>query len=244
MATLGNLVAIISHEVNNPIGAVNSAADVSSRAITKITGILEASKTLNDIKNNRQFSNSLQILQLNNQVTATAGDRIAELVSSLKNFAKLDEAEFQKANIHEGIDSTLTLIQHELKDRIEVIKEYGALPNIFCYPNQLNQVFMNLIVNGVQSIEDKGTIKITTSADETNVYVKISDTGKGIPAANLVKIFDPSFTTKSTRIGIDLGLSTSYNIIQKHKGEIKAKSEIGKGTEFAIVLPIEQSSWE
>jgi len=159
----------------------------------------------------------------------------------LKNFARLDEAEFQKADIHDGIDSTLTLVQHELKNKIEVVKEYGNIPRIFCYPNQLNQMFMNLFVNAAKAIEDNGTIKIETFADDTNVYVKISDTGKGIPPENLAKLFDPGFTTKSSRVGMDLGLSISYNIIQKHKGDITVESELGKGTEFTIILPIEQS---
>ena len=174
-------------------------------------------------------------------MTATAGDRITELVSSLKNFARLDEAEFQKADIHEGIDSTLTLVQHELKDKVEVVKEYGEIPKIFCYPNQLNQVFMNLFVNAVQAIEEKGTITIETSADDTNVYVQIADTGKGIPAEDLDRIFEPGFTTRGTGVGTGWGLSISYNIIQKHNGDITVESGVGKGTEFVISLPIEQS---
>jgi len=242
MAALGNLVAGISHEVNNPIGAVNSAADVITRCINRITSILETSETVDDIKNNKQFQRSFKILQDNNQVTATAGDRIAKLVGSLKNFARLDEAEFQKADIHEGLDSTMTLIHHELKNKVEVLKEYGEIPNIFCYPNQLNQVFMNLFVNAAQAIEDKGVIKIKTSADDTNVYVEIADTGKGIPAEKLNRIFEPGFTTKSSGVGTGLGLSISYNIIQKHKGDITIKSEVGKGTEVVITLPIKQSS--
>jgi signal transduction histidine kinase len=242
MAALGNLVAGIAHEVNNPIGAVNSSADVLIRCINRIKGALETSETLDDIKNNKQFQRSLKILEDNSQITATAGGRIAELVGSLRNFARLDEAEFQKADIHEGIDSTLTLVQHELKNKAEVVKEYGDVPEVYCYPNQLNQVFMNLFVNAAQAMEDKGTIRIETFADDTNAYVKISDTGKGIPAENLTRIFDPGFTTKSSGVGTGLGLSISYNIIQKHKGEIKVKSEIGQGTEFVITLPIKQAS--
>jgi len=184
---------------------------------------------------------TLKILEANNQVTTTTGDRIAKLVSSLKNFARLDEAEFPKTDIHEGIDSTLTLVHHELKNKVSVVKEYGEIPPVFCYSNQLNQVFMNLLVNAAQAIEDKGTIKIETCADDANVYIKISDTGKGIPPENLHRIFDPGFTTKSSGVGTGLGLSISYNIIQKHNGDIIIESEVGKGTQVVIILPIKQN---
>ncbi len=238
MAALGSLVAGVAHEVNNPIGAVNSAADVSTRCVDKMISFLETSRTLEELKNNPQFCQLLEFLKQNNQITVTAGSRIAKIVRSLKNFARLDEAEFQEANLHEGIESTLTLVHHELKNKATVIKEYGEVPPIFCYPNQLNQVFMNLFVNASQAIEHQGIIKIQTISDGTYAYVKISDTGKGIAPENLPRIFDPGFTTKGVGIGTGLGLSISYNIIQKHKGEIKVESEVGKGTEFTIKLPI------
>jgi PAS domain S-box-containing protein len=238
MASLGSLVAGVAHEVNNPIGAVNSAADVSIRCVDKLIHWLETSQSLEELKSNPQFCQVLDYLKQNNQITATAGSRIAKIVRSLKNFARLDEAEFQEANLHEGIESTLTLVHHELKNKATVIKEFGELPLVHCYPNQLNQVFMNLFVNAAQAIEKEGVIKIKTFSDGSHAYVKISDTGKGIPPENLPRIFDPGFTTKGVGVGTGLGLSISYNIIQKHKGEIKVDSEVGKGTEFTIKLPI------
>jgi PAS domain S-box-containing protein len=238
MAALGSLVAGVAHEVNNPIGAVNSAADVSIRCVDKLIHWLETSQSLEELKSNPQFCQVLDYLKQNNQITATAGSRIAKIVRSLKNFARLDEAEFQEANLHEGIESTLTLVHHELKNKATVIKEFGELPLVHCYPNQLNQVFMNLFVNAAQAIEKEGVIKIKTSSEGSHAYVKISDTGKGIPPENLPRIFDPGFTTKGVGVGTGLGLSISYNIIQKHKGEIKVDSEVGKGTEFTIKLPI------
>ena len=240
MAALGSLVAGIAHEVNNPVCAVSSSADVSIRCINRIKGVLEISELADDVKEDIKLQRSLDILEENSRVTANACDRIAELVGSLRNFARLDEAEFQKADIHEGIDSTLTLVHHELRDKVNVAKEYGEISRIFCYPNQLNQVFMSLLLNAAQAIEDSGTIRIRTSADETNVYVEISDTGNGIPAKDLPRVFDPGFTTKSAGVGTGWGLSISYNIIQEHKGKINIESRVGEGTTVTIALPITQ----
>jgi len=241
MASLGNLVAGVAHEVNNPIGAINSAADVSARCINKISDVIESSETIDELENNKNLQKLFKILKDNNQIAVTAGDRVAKIVRTLKNFARLDEAELQKANLHEGIDSTLTLVHHKLKNKISVIKNYGEIPQVYCYPNQLNQVFINLFVNAAQAIEDKGTIKIKTFADNGYVHIKISDSGKGIPPENIDKIFDPGFTTKGRGVGTGLGLSICYNIIQKHNGKIKVESEVGKGTEFIITLPIKQN---
>ena len=178
----------------------------------------------------------------NNNLIIMAVNKIAEIVKSLKNFARLDEADFQKAQIHEGIDSTLLLVQHELKNKVTVIKDYGDIPEIDCYPNQLNQVFMNLLQNASQAIEQQGMITISAYTDNTRVFISILDTGKGIPPEDLPKIYDPGFTTQSGGIGKGLGLSIVYNIIQKHHGNIEVNSEVGKGTEFIIALPIEHDS--
>jgi signal transduction histidine kinase len=238
MASLGSLVAGVAHEVNNPIGAVNSAADVSIRCIDRLCQLLETRESLDALKDSHQFRQLLTFLRENNQIMATAGDRIAKIVRSLKNFACLDEAELQEANLHDGLESTLTLVHHEIKNSATVIKEYGEVPPVHCYPSQLNQVFMNLFVNAAQAIEKEGVIRIKTFSDGTYAYVKITDTGKGIPPENLAKIFDPGFTTKGVRVGTGLGLSTSYNIMQKHGGEIRVESQVGKGAEFTLKLPI------
>jgi signal transduction histidine kinase len=238
MAAIGNLAAGIAHEVNSPMGAVHSAADVQARCITKLNEMLEKSKTIDDIKGNPEFEKLFAMLSENSQLTITASERISKIIKSLRNFARLDEAEFQKADIHDGIDSTLTLVHHELKNKVEVVKEYGQIPEINCYPNQLNQVFMNLFVNAAHAIEENGVLKIRTYKDNQKVYVEISDTGRGIPPENLEKIFDPGFTTKRRGEGTGLGLSISRKIIEKHDGEIFVKSEVGKGTTFTVVLPI------
>ncbi len=241
MAALGQLVAGIAHEINNPVGAVSSAADVSNRAIQKINEALEANEDTDGIQNNRQFLRALKVLTNNNRATVMASDRITKLVQGLKNFARLDEAEFQKSNIHEGIDNTLTLVEFELQDRITVSKQYGDIPEIYCYPNQLNQMFMNLFANAARAIEGQGDIQITTTADRTHVRIQVADTGIGIAPENLSKIFEPGFTTKGSGVGMGLGLSISYNIIQKHGGSIDVESEVGKGTTFSVSLPIEPS---
>ena len=242
MASLGSLVAGVAHEVNNPIGAVNSAADVSTRCIDRLLKLIESSQNLDELRSNETFRQLVEMLKENHRITVTAGNRIAKIVRSLKNFARLDEAEFQRADLHEGLDSTLTLVHHELRNRAIVLKDYGNLPLVYCSPNQLNQVFMNLFINASQAIDGKGEIRISTRADDANVCIRIADNGKGILPEHLPKIFDPGFTTKGTGVGTGLGLSICYNIIQKHKGSITVESEPGQGTEFTITLPIQPES--
>ncbi len=238
MASLGNLVAGIAHEINNPIGAINSAADVITRCNNKINDALRGSESTEKMNKNQKLQQILNLVAQNSKVIQESGQRISKIVKSLKNFARLDNAEFQQADIHEGIDNTLALLHHELKDMITIIKDYGKIPLIYCYPIQLNQVFMNVLLNAIQAIETEGIIKIKTFSDDGNVHIKISDTGKGIPHEHLNKIFDPGFTKKGVGVGTGLGLSTCYNIIQMHKGEIKVASEVGKGTTLTIILPL------
>ncbi|MCC6963300.1 MAG: MCP four helix bundle domain-containing protein [candidate division Zixibacteria bacterium] len=238
MASLGQLVAGVAHEINNPVGAVNSAADNTRRAITllreRAARLPEAQTLLND----PQIHKALGALDENTAITTMASERISRIVRSLKSFARLDESDFQKAHVHDCLDTTLTLLHHELKNRIEVVRNYGDLPEILCFPNELNQVFMNLFVNAVQAIRDKGQIVVSTSRDRDSIYIKITDSGSGIQPQHLPRIFDPGFTTKGVGVGTGLGLSISYNIIKKHDGEITVDSQVGRGTTFTIRLPI------
>jgi signal transduction histidine kinase len=238
MASLGNLVAGVAHEINNPTGAVNSSSDNSRRALQKLDELF-ASMQLPELSDDPRFLHIMEALQENNNVTTMAGLRIAQIVKSLKNFARLDEAEYQRADIHVGLDSTLTLLHHELKNRVEVIREYGEIPLVKCYPNQLNQVFMNLLINATQAIQARGTIRIKTLRDGEHVEISVEDDGRGIKAENLDRIFDPGFTTKGVGVGTGLGLSISYNIIKKHQGEIFVESQVGKGSTFTIRLPVD-----
>ena len=242
MAALGKLTAGIVHEINTPVGALKSTMDTMSRCGRKINQILENSNTLAELKDNSAYQKSLQILEENRQVASSAGDRIMKVVTSLRNFTRLDEAEFEKADIHEGLDSALTLIQHEMEDRVRVEKNYVDIPEIRCYPAELNQVFMTLLRNAAQAIKKKGTITIKTSSDENSVYVRISDTGKGMPPGKIKTLFELGFTTKDTRVGMAMGLINAYNIIQNHEGELKVESEVGKGSTFTIILPMDLNS--
>lgn len=242
MASLGNLVAGVAHEINNPVGAMYSATDVSRRSVEKMINIIEESTTVDEVKSNKKYQQAVEILQNNLKTASTASDRVATIVQSLRTFARLDEADFQEADIHECLDSTLTLIDHKLKNRVSVVKDYGEVPIINCYVSELNQVFMNVLINASQAIEEKGTIRIKTKADKKQVYIEISDTGVGISSEQLPKLFDPGFTAKGVGVGVGLGLSICYNIIQKHKGEISVKSEKGKGSTFKISLPINPDS--
>ena len=174
-----------------------------------------------------------------NQVIGTGVDRVSEIVRSLRNFSRLDEAEFQRVDIHEGIESTLTLLGAEIGDDISVDREYADLELVYCAPRQLNQVMMHLLKNAIEAIEGPGTITIRTGQTDNRVSIHISDTGKGIPADQLERIFDFDFRATGERMKMGFGLATDYRIIQDHHGEIRIESEIGKGTQVTVSLPIE-----
>ena len=174
-----------------------------------------------------------------NQIDKEAIDRISKIVISLKKFVRLDEAELQLADINKEMDLTLEIIRHETKNKVEIEKHYGNIPQIKCYPNMLNQVFTNILINACQSIENKGKITISTELKEHMLEIKIKDTGKGIPKENLNKIFTAGFTTKGVGVGTGLGLAISQKIIDKHNGKIRVISELGVGSEFIITIPCE-----
>lgn len=235
MASLGDLVAGLAHEINNPIGTINSSTDVSQRCVSKIENTFASDKTL--LKHNGSLQKSLTILKENIQVTIQAGSRIATLVKSLKNFSRLDEAGFKVVDVHEGLDSTLTILSNEFQNRISIEKNYGNVPRIPCFPGQLNQVFLNVLKNATNAIKEKGTISIRTISENKTVRIEISDTGRGIPPEKLKKLFSFNFSDTGSRVKLTAGLATAYSIIKHHKGEIKIKSEEGNGTTVNIILP-------
>jgi two-component system, NtrC family, sensor kinase len=239
MASLGSLVAGIAHEINTPVGAINSMHDTLVRAVAKLEVELDK-KLPQEHPARRVMTASFQVIGEANRVIATGTERVRDIVRSLRNFARLDEADWKRVDLHEGIESTLALVQHDLKNRIELIKDYGAIPLVECFPGRLNQVFLNLLVNAAQAIEGKGQITIGTWKENDRVYVMFQDTGKGISPENVSRIFESGFTTKKVGMGTGLGLSICSQIVKAHQGEILVESKVGKGTIFTVVLPVVQ----
>ncbi len=237
MAALGSLVAGLVHEMNTPLGVITSAADVAARAARKISDIVAESAAAGEIGGDPRFRRSLEALAETNMITLSGSERIERIVNGLKSFARLDEAPFQTVDIHEGLETTLTLLEHEFHGRIDVVKNYGEIPAIGCFPSELNQVFMNLIANAAEAIEGSGTITIRTYLKNDKVHVSIRDTGVGIPEDQMQGLFDPGFSAKGQRVKAGMGLFTCYNIVRKHRGDIKVRSTVGTGSTFTIVLP-------
>ena len=219
MASLGQLVAGVAHEINTPVASIKSNNGIVAKLLGSIEDV-ELKEMLTDI----------------NEIDKEAVSRISNIVSSLKKFVRLDEADLQEADINKELDLTLELIRHETKNRIEIIKDYGEIPTIKCFPNMLNQVFTNILINACQAIKDKGIIKISTDFIDDELVIKIKDDGKGIPQNQLDKIFIAGFTTKASGVGTGLGLAICSKIIEKHKGKIIVNSEVGKGSEFIITI--------
>lgn len=259
MSSLGQLTAGIAHEINNPVGFVRSNLERLAEYASVFTGLLDAyeraEKRIEDgdpldasdlfaevraLRAERKVDFMREDIHVLIAESCTGVEQITEIVQGLRDFSRIDEPDFQSANINDGIEATLRLIWNELKYRFEVRQELGDLPRIHCHPGQLNQVFMNLLLNAAQATPEKGVITIQTEAADDHVTVRISDTGAGIDPEVLPRIFEPFYTTKPVGKGTGLGLSISYGIIKRHKGEIYAESEPGEGTTFTINLPIHQ----
>ncbi len=253
MASIGQLAAGIAHELNNPIGFVHSnlgtldgylhdlmdIIDTYERIINAPDSTCRNSPALEHIKEERDFA------FLKNDIfnlVAESKDglgRVRKIVQDLKSFSRVGEQDWQEADLHQGLDSTLNIVWNELKYKCKVVKEYGVIPHIHCLISQLNQVFMNLLVNAGHAIETEGTITIRTGCSgDDQVWVEVSDTGKGIARENISRIFEPFFTTKPVGKGTGLGLSLSYSIVERHRGRIEVDSEPGRGTTFRVMLPI------
>jgi len=253
MAAIGLLAAGVAHEINNPVGYVNSNLGSLEKYLADIFVVVdkyEAAEALQGKGNQqleelRQFKAKIDFNYLREDIRSLIAEshqgleRIKKIILDLKDFSRSEVNEqWGWADVHHGLDTTLNVVWNELKYKCEVVKEYGDLPDIYCLPSQLNQVFMNLLVNAAQAIEVRGTITIRTGQDGERVWVEVSDTGKGIPPENIQRLFDPFFTTKPVGLGTGLGLSVSYNIVEKHHGKIEVHSEVGKGTTFRVWLPV------
>ncbi len=257
MASIGQLAAGVAHEINNPVGYVFSNFGTLESYVAKLFDMLKvyeeaesaivAPEVLDAIKAERD---RIELDYLKEDIPALMAEskegiaRVRKIVQDLKDFSRGDvDQEWQWTNIHRGIDSTLNIVNNEVKYKADVIKEYGDLPEIECLPSQLNQVVMNLVVNAAHAIDgERGRITVGTGVSDGHVWIKVADNGAGIPKEILPRIFDPFFTTKPVGQGTGLGLSLSYGIVQKHNGTIEVESESGRGTTFLIKLPIRHES--
>ncbi len=253
MASLGILTAGVAHEINNPVNFISSGLmglRVLNETFLEIvnayknirTDNLDAAlKEIEILKKEVGFDKLGENLNLIMNNIETGVERTTEIIKSLRNFSQSDTRHIQNYDIHEGIDSTLVILRTRIKNRIEVERNYGNIPEIPCSPGSINQVFMNILANATEAIKDHGRITISTGfnpKNEKQIRIVISDTGYGIQSENLNKVFEPFFTTKDVGKGTGLGLSISYKIVKDHRGEIIVSSEIGKGTTFTIFLPV------
>jgi signal transduction histidine kinase len=252
MAAVGQLAAGVAHEINNPIGYVNSNLGTLGRYVGDLLGLLElythAEPELpaagREAIENRRDEIDLDFLRQDVvELVAQSREgveRVKKIVQDLQQFSRADDAKWLTTDLHEGLETTLNIVWNELKYKAQVIKEYGELPRVECLPSQLNQVFMNLLVNAAQAIETRGTVTIRTGRKDEQVFVEIRDTGKGIAPEHMKRLFEPFFTTKPVGQGTGLGLSLSYRIIQRHGGRIEVESEPGRGTVFRVWVPVRQ----
>ena len=262
MAAIGLLIAGIAHEINTPLNYVSNNLFVLTEYLQNIREMDSVYHQLAAQISNRTCDapNSSDIQRLMAEMQEREShlgiphiiedipgliresceglDRISKIVQDLRNFSHPGEDIVKLADINKNLDSTLDMVRNEFKNKATIIKDYGKLPQVNCYPQQLSQVFMNLLVNAAHAIEKQGEIRIITREIDDYVEISIIDTGQGIPEKNLSRIFDPFFTTKEIGKGTGLGLNVIYNIVKKHDGSIDVKSELGKGTKITIRIPV------
>jgi signal transduction histidine kinase len=253
LASIGQLAAGVAHEINNPIGFVNSNCGTLRAYVLgmlELIGVFEAEETvlaeearqrINAVKERIELKYLREdVLDLLRE-TADGVHRVRKIVQDLKDFSHPDDGQWQQADLHHCLDSSINIVHNEVKYVADVVKDYGVIPEVECLPFQLNQVFLNLLMNASQATKSsrRGTITISTGVEHDEyVFVEVADDGTGVEPEDLKRIFDPFFTTKPIGKGTGLGLSVSYGIISKHNGEIDVQSQPGCGTKFRILLPI------
>jgi len=237
MAAIGKLVAGVVHEMNTPIGASNSAIDITERCIGKITDLQQAISTGEVQADDAKLDFLLENLKKNQEINREANQRLSSILGNLKRFISLDGGQREKVDIHEGLDSALALLECEIGDNISIVRKYGDLDRIECCPGEINQVFMSLLTNAAEAIERSGSITVTTSKDNGEFRVAIADTGTGMTPEVQSQLFEPAFSTKGSRIKAGMGLLVSLNIVQQHGGRIEVDSEVGRGSTFTVIGP-------
>jgi signal transduction histidine kinase len=253
MASLGQLAAGVAHELNNPAGFIYGNMEIlraCAAGLERLLSFYDAAQLpmsltaqVKAIKEEIDYENSLEDLKSIIADCHSGAERIRDVVQNLRLFSRLDEAEFKKVELHEGIESTIRLLsQYYGSGRITLERDYAELPPVDCYAGQLNQVWMNLLTNAAQAIGVEGKVRVATRRENEMVVVSISDTGGGIAPEDLKKIFDPFFTTKRVGEGTGLGLSITYGIIERHGGSISVKSRPGEGTTFTLAIPIDANA--
>jgi two-component system NtrC family sensor kinase len=252
LASIGQLAAGVAHEVNNPIGFVNSNLGTLQGYATDLLNLLQRYEALepelSPASRERVATAKAQIdlAYVRDDMLALIAEsiegtgRVRRIVQDLRDFSRPSNAQWQLADVHQGLESTLNVVANEIKYKADVVRDYGALPAIECLPQQLNQVFLNLLVNAAQAIPERGTITLRTRVDGEHVLISIQDNGCGIPPDIRERIFDPFFTTKPVGKGTGLGLSVTYGIVEKHRGGIELDSLPGQGTTFTVRLPQRQ----
>jgi signal transduction histidine kinase len=256
LASIGQLAAGVAHEINNPVGYVFSNFGTLEKYLADLFRMLAAYQEAESQLAGTPAAVRLAALRGEIELDYLKDDvptlmtesregitRVRKIVQDLKDFSHVDaREEWAWADLHTGIDSTLNIVNNEIKYKADVVKHYGLLPEVMCLPSELNQVFMNLLVNAAHAVtRERGSITIRTGCEGGNtVWVEVEDDGCGIPKENLTRIFDPFFTTKPVGKGTGLGLSLSYGIVQKHGGRLEVDSELGRGTRFRVTLPLQR----
>ena len=238
MASLGRLVAGVAHEINTPLGVLQSNTNTLARAAQKVAE-WSAGQPPDAAAALRRY---VELMTSTAALAEGACDRISSIVGNLKQFARLDEAEIQQAQLHEGLESTLALLHNQIGGAIDVVRDFGELPEIRCAPRELNQLWMHLLGNAVEAIRRagrRGAIRLETRVQDGCVKVAVEDNGCGIPPEHLPRIFEPGFTTKGVKVGTGLGLPICSQIAQAHGGRIEVESRVGEGSRFTVVLPLE-----
>ena len=257
LASIGQLAAGVAHEINNPIGYVFSNFGTLEKYLEDLFRMLAAYEQAEAQLAGTPVAARLKALRQEIELDYLKEDvptlmaesregikRVRKIVQDLKDFSHVDaRQEWEWTDLHKGIDSTLNIVNNEIKYKADVVKHYGTLPEVQCLPSELNQVFMNLLVNAAHAVhKERGTITIRSGVADEQVWVEIEDDGCGIPKENLSRIFDPFFTTKAVGKGTGLGLSLSYGIMKKHAGRLEVDSEPGRGTRFRMTLPVRRAA--